>query len=290
MSAKANPPCRHLQSLAMLLASTRPQGALLTPTPWLAWSLACVAMILGAVLAGRDLDRQMLLDIQTQLRHWPVPWAFLTWSGLGICGFVLLTSLSAQEPRRVAALILALLIGGVIVHAMKRTLHVDRPATYFGPDHPVFQVIGKVLKKGSMPSGHSATAWAVAALLVLQEGRATIWRHLWWILAALQAISRLVVGAHWPSDVLVGSGMGLLLAPLTWRLQASARLAHWLRRPQVCKVVALSLPVFGLYLCLSRQGWEVPLGVQLGVMALCAWGAWSWWQASARPTMREGAA
>lgn len=290
MSAKANPLCRHLQSLAMLLASTRPQGALLTPTPWLAWSLACVAMILGAVLAGRDLDRQMLLDIQTQLRHWPVPWAFLTWSGLGICGFVLLTSLSAQEPRRVAALILALLIGGVIVHAMKRTLHVDRPATYFGPDHPVFQVIGKVLKKGSMPSGHSATAWAVAALLVLQEGRATIWRHLWWILAALQAISRLVVGAHWPSDVLVGSGMGLLLAPLTWRLQASARLAHWLRRPQVCKGVALSLPGFGLYLCLSRQGWEVPLGVQLGVMALCAWGAWRWWQASARPTMLEGAA
>src|SRR3989344_1386870 len=189
MSAKATPPCRHLQSLAMLLASTRPQGALLTPTPWLAWSLACVAMILGAVLAGRDLDRQMLLDIQTQLRHWPVPWAFLTWSGLGICGFVLLTSLSAQEPRRVAALILA-----------------------------------------------------------------------------------------------------LPLAPLPWRLQASARLAHWLRRPQVCKVVALSLPGFGLYLCLSRQGWEVPLGVQLGVMALCAWGAWSWWQASARPTMREGAA
>lgn len=271
----------------MQLASTYSKGALPAPLPWFGWFLACIAMVLGAALAGRELDRQWLLDAQIHLRDWPVPWAFLTWSGLGICGFVLLTCLSAEEPRRVAALVLALLIGGVIVHAMKRTLHVDRPATYFGPDHPVFQVIGKVLKKGSMPSGHSATAWAVAALLVLHEGRATLWRHLWWALAALQAISRLVVGAHWPSDVLVGSGMGLLLAPLTWRLQASARLANWLARPQVCKAIALSLPGFGLYLCFSKQGWVVPVGVQLGVMLLCGWGAWRWWRAAVRTPLQE---
>ena len=195
--------------------------------PWLTLALAVLAIGLGAALAGRTVDRQLLLDIQVHLRDWPVPWAFLTWSGLGICGFVLLTSLSADEPRRVAALILALLIGGVIVHVMKRTLHVDRPATYFGPDHPVFQVIGKVLKKGSMPSGHSATAWAVAVLLVAHErGRATMLRHVWWVLAALQALSRAVVGAHWPSDILVGSGLGLLLAPLVWRLQACGRVAN----------------------------------------------------------------
>lgn len=266
-----------------MLAPTHHNGASSTPLPWLTWLLACIAMALGVALAGRELDRQMLLDTQVLLRDLPVPWAFLTWSGLGICGFVLLTSLSAEEPRRVAALVLALLIGGVVVHAMKRTLHVDRPATYFGPDHPVFQVIGKVLKKGSMPSGHSATAWAVAALLVLHEGRGSLWRHLWWVLAALQALSRVVVGAHWPSDVLVGSGMGLLLAPLTWRLQASRLLADWVRRPEVCKAVAVSMPGFGLYLCLSQQGWVVPFGVQCSVMLLCAWGSWRWWLAAARP-------
>ena len=208
--------------------------------------------------------------------------------------------------RRVAALLVAMVLGGLVVHMVKRTLQVDRPLAVFGPDHPVFQVIGEHLRKGSMPSGHTTTAFTVAGLMTwslrdavrsgstvrdklarLANGAAC---SAWWLLAALQGLSRVMVGAHWPSDVLVGSGMGLLLAPLTWRLQASARLAHWLRRPQVCKVVALSLPGFGLYLCLSRQGWEVPLGVQLGVMALCAWGAWSWWQASARPTMREGAA
>jgi len=273
----------------MLQASTQVKGALTAPLPWFGWVLACIAMALGGALAGKELDRQTLLDLQVHLRDLPVPWAFLTWSGLGICGFVLLTSLSADEPRRVAALILALIIGGIVVHTMKRTLHVDRPATYFGPDHPVFQVIGKVLKKGSMPSGHSATAFAVAALLVLHEGRASLWRHLWWVLAALQGLSRVVVGAHWPSDVLVGSGMGLLLAPLTWRLQACVQLAAWLRSPNVSKAIALSLPFFGLYVCLSKQGWVVPLGVQLGVMLLSSWGAWRWWQAARRTEGQEQA-
>lgn len=275
----------------MSLASAAPKRAFSDSLPWITLGLAVVAIGLGAALAGRGVDRQLLLDIQIHLRDWPVPWAFLTWSGLGICGFVLLTSLSADEPRRVAALILALLVGGVIVHVMKRTLHVDRPATYFGPDHPVFQVIGKVLKKGSMPSGHSATAWAVAVLLVAHEhGRATVLRHVWWVLAALQALSRAVVGAHWPSDILVGSGLGLLLAPLVWRLQVSARLANWLSLPQVRRAVAVSLPGFGLYVCLSKQGWVVPLGVQAGVMLLCTWGAWRWWRAAAAVAKPKGAA
>lgn len=273
----------------MLQASTHSKGALTAPLPWFGWVLACIAMALGGALAGKELDRQTLLDLQVHLRDLPIPWAFLTWSGLGICGFVLLTSLSADEPRRVAALILALIIGGIVMHTMKRTLHIDRPAAHFGPDHPVFQVIGKVLKKGSMPSGHSATAFAVAALLVLHEGRATLWRHLWWVLAALQALSRVVVGAHWPSDVLVGSGMGLLLAPLTWRLQASVRLAAWLRSPTVSKAVALSLPLLGLYLCFSHQDWDAPLGVQIGVMLLCGWGALRWWQAARRLEVQEQA-
>jgi membrane-associated phospholipid phosphatase len=266
----------------MSLVSAAPKPSLI-PVPWFMLALATVCMALGGLLAGQAFDRQLLLDIQVQLRDWPVPWAFLTWSGLGICGFVLLTSLSAEEPRRVAALVVALLVGGIVVHAMKRTLHVDRPATYFGPDHPVFHVIGKVLKKGSMPSGHSATAWAVAVLLVAHErGQASLLRHLWWVLAALQALSRAVVGAHWPSDILVGSGMGLFLAPLAWRLQASARLGAWLAQPGVSKAVALALPGFGLYLCFSRQGWVVPGGVQAAVMVLCLWGSWRWWQQATR--------
>ena len=130
------------------------------------------------------------------------------------------------------------------------------------------------------------TWWVRAERRLLERGQPLLrtgehWRHLWWVLAALQALSRVVVGAHWPSDVLVGSGMGLLLAPLTWRMQASARLAGWLRRPAVCQGIAISLPGFGAYLCLSNQGWVLPLWVQVGVMLLCAWGAWRWWRASA---------
>lgn len=216
-------------------------------------------------------------------------WSFLTWSGLGICGFVLLTSLSAKEPRRVAALILTTLIGGIIVHALKRWLDVERPAGHFGLDDPAFHVIGPTLMRGSMPSGHSASAWAVATLLVLTEGRAAIWRNLWLVLAALQALSRIVVGAHWPSDVLVGAGMGLLLAPAIWRWELTARFGLWFCRPQVSRFVALALPALGLFLCFSDQGWSVPLGVGWAVMLLCCWGAWGWWRAASRQPVNRGA-
>lgn len=259
-----------------------------TPLPTIPLVVAVIAIALGAALAGQPSDSSILLAVQGLFRDQAEPWSFLTWSGLGVCGFVLLTSLSAQEPRRVAALLLTLLIGGLIVHAIKRLLQADRPAVYFGLDHPGFQVIGEVLKKGSMPSGHSATAWAVAALLVLHEGRATLWRHLWWVLAALQATSRIVVGAHWPSDVLVGSGLGLAVSTLVWRLQASARLADGLRRPGLRKAVALSLPAIGAYLCMGQQGWALPPVAQLGLMALCGWGAWCWWREAANPAIRTG--
>jgi membrane-associated phospholipid phosphatase len=255
------------------------------------WSVGLVAglvIVAGAWLSGSAIDQTLLLEIQARLTAWPAGWSFLTWSGLGVCGFVLLTSLSATEPRRVAALILTLLIGGIIVHALKRWLDVGRPAGHFGLDDPAFHVIGQVLIKGSMPSGHAASAWAVATLLVLTEGKPVIWRNLWLALAALQGLSRIVVGAHWPSDVLVGAGMGLLLASAIWRWGGTARFGQWIARPQVSRFVALCLPGLGLFLCFSDQGWALPLGVSCGVMLLCCWGAWDWWRAASRPSITAG--
>jgi undecaprenyl-diphosphatase len=232
----------------------------------------------GAALQGSPLDAQWLLAWQSPLRGWPQAWTLITWSALGACGSLVVLALSAKQPRRVAALLLALLLGGLLVHVIKRSLQLERPLVFFGLDHAVFQVIGPQLHKGSMPSGHSATAFAVAGLLVL--GQASPWRHLWWLLAGLQAISRVVVGAHWPSDVLVGAGIGMALASLLWDSQASKRLGLWFARPTPGLCLAGLLPVHGLLLCwLDLDGPTPPLA-QGAVMALSLWGAWAWWRAS----------
>jgi membrane-associated phospholipid phosphatase len=249
---------------------------------WFQLGLALSTLCLGICLAGTPADRQWLLSIQSVWHDQAQWWMGITWSALGICGTLWLTALSAKEPRRVAAFLLALVIGGLVVHLIKRNLQLDRPLAFFGPNFPGFQIMGEALYTKSMPSGHATTAWAVAALLVLSEGRAAWWRHVWWLLAAAQSVSRIVVGAHWPSDVLVGTGLGLSLSLFVWHLPVTARLARWVDRAVVRRGIALLLPLLGIGLCVADLAWSLPLEVQASVMALSLWGAWQWWRA--RPT------
>lgn len=64
----------------------------------------------------------------------------------------------------------------------------------------------------SFPSGHSSAAFLMVTLLVLVYGPAFVVLYVW---AALVAISRVLLGVHFPTDILVGSVMGFTIAFLT---------------------------------------------------------------------------
>jgi len=75
---------------------------------------------------------------------------------------------------------------------------------------------------GSFPSGHSVNAFMIATLFAAGLRRK---RFLLFGLAAVVAISRIYLGVHYPSDVLVGSCLGLtitwfmlFLCPLNFRM------------------------------------------------------------------------
>jgi undecaprenyl-diphosphatase len=87
----------------------------------------------------------------------------------------------------------------------------------------------------AMPSGHAARAFAMATLIALWiRSRVGV---LALVLATLISLSRMYLGVHWPSDVLVGALLGILLATIMYWVgkrdnsytRARNRAIAWLR-------------------------------------------------------------
>ncbi len=77
----------------------------------------------------------------------------------------------------------------------------------------------------SMPSSHTAYAVVLAVFLAALYPRL---RPIVIGLALLVGICRVLFGAHYPSDVLVGAGLALLIAPPIVRSSRGVRLLDWL--------------------------------------------------------------
>jgi undecaprenyl-diphosphatase len=60
----------------------------------------------------------------------------------------------------------------------------------------------------SFPSYHSATAFMAAVVLAACFKR---WRYAFYGIAALVALSRVYIGVHYPSDILIGGCLGALV-------------------------------------------------------------------------------
>jgi undecaprenyl-diphosphatase len=98
------------------------------------------------------------------------------------------------------------LASGLFSQVIKHLFGRARPQlmSLVGPFH--FDTFALSARYGSFPSGHTVTAFAVAAALGFFAPR---WRWPLIALACLVAVSRVGVGAHYPSDVLAGAALGI---------------------------------------------------------------------------------
>ena len=185
----------------------------------LAWLAAgAVLLVLAGIalhLAGLDPVWLLRAHASARSQAGTVLWSCLTVLGLGWCALICVLAADRGAGRLAALLLPTFIVGTLLTHVTKWVVAVPRPA---GTDLlPRMHVIGQVLRGSvSMPSGHSITAAAMAALLFLavRRARAALLGPLLALGAVSVATSRVMVGAHWPSDVTVGLGLGLLSVAL----------------------------------------------------------------------------
>jgi len=112
---------------------------------------------------------------------------------------------------RAGFLFIAIGLPGLFTDLVKHVFGRARPFVGGAADPYVFHPFTWPAAYASLPSGHATTAFAAAIAVGALWPRA---RTVIWIYAALIAISRVVIYAHHPSDVLAGAmvgGVGALL-------------------------------------------------------------------------------
>lgn len=153
-------------------------------------------------------------NLMRRFNRWRAPRWFRWWMLLatragdgwlwGSIGAAVLLSPGAERFRAIEAAACAVACGIVLFHVVKRKVRRVRPRDI--EPHCWAKMVTR--DRFSFPSGHSTTAFAVA--LSLGSFYPEI-MPLLLLLAANVAISRVVVGMHFLSDVVVGSGTGALL-------------------------------------------------------------------------------
>lgn len=124
---------------------------------------------------------------------------------------LLLTFKGRKWLKWCALLLAALLITGYVADVLK--VIVARPRPYL--------VLSDVVRFASaepsfaFPSGHASRAFASAAVLVAGAKR---WWWAWLALASAVGISRVILGLHYPSDVVGGALLGYAIGWVLVRL------------------------------------------------------------------------
>jgi membrane-associated phospholipid phosphatase len=155
---------------------------------------------------------------------------FLWPLGVALAALALLASASqARGARLMAAMIavrleflfLAIALPGLFVTIIKRVIGRARPYVGSAADPYLFDPMVWKAAYASLPSGHATTGFSVAIAFGALWPRA---RPLFWTYAVLVALSRVVITAHYPSDVLASAIVGIIGALLVRDAFAARRL------------------------------------------------------------------
>jgi len=197
------------------------------------WMVLATIVAIGAAL-GFDLDHDIARHAATVGPGTLALFRFITWFGQGAVtlvpsGLILLGALLlrprlpslagplAQAIRYCGLIFAAVATAGLVNDALKLIFARARPRLWLHGDISGFFFDRMGSDYQSFPSGHTATSVAAAMVLAQLFPR---WRAAFAAFALLIAVSRVVLGAHYLSDVVAGAAVGAVSA---------AAIAAWFR-------------------------------------------------------------
>ncbi|MCS7227819.1 MAG: glycosyltransferase family 39 protein, partial [Endomicrobia bacterium] len=121
--------------------------------------------------------------------------------------------------RNVISFIIIISFGGLLVQILKNFFDKPRPLKLFSDIlHQPINVIGEQLRELGFPSGH--TFLATSSAMFLSERLKKWWlTFILFLLAVLVGMSRVIVGAHFLSDVIGGFLIGIIFTKLCLRVE-----------------------------------------------------------------------
>ncbi len=211
---------------------------ILTAGPYWTWGfpiflLACMAVILWN---DTNLDVFFVINGFSGITGDKL-WALLTFFSDGLVTVVILLPWIRKKPRIIWAVLMAALIYTIFGQAIKHLAQVPRPPKILAPEH--FHLIGPGWTSNSFPSGHASMVFILAGVFFFTTSK--IWlRPVLLVFASLVAMSRIVVGVHWPLDVLAGAVIGLISIWISLKLSYFTRWAWTAWRPKIIGAILLA--------------------------------------------------
>jgi undecaprenyl-diphosphatase len=115
---------------------------------------------------------------------------------------ILLMAYGGDKPRETGRLLSSTFVaGGLVILGIKQSVRRKRP-------------LDDELGDPSFPSGHTSIAFSMATILGHQYPK---WRVPLYVGAGLVGLSRIYLGRHYASDVLMGAAVGTISGTVVWR-------------------------------------------------------------------------
>ena len=178
---------------------------------WYFWALALL-FLTGSLLLAIDGKGGSFILLNSYHTHW-LNTFFINYTNVGDGLFALFISVILffyKRKKQALALLLSFLISGLLVQIIKNLVTSPRPRLFFTSGQYTQFIDGVTLSNNSsFPSGHTASAFAVATVLVLTMQNKT-WQLPILFAATLAGYSRMYLAQHFLTDVMMGAFLGLI--------------------------------------------------------------------------------